>query len=158
MPTQNVDLKRVFRTFLILLPELTRGRGRGTSPSPATSPALIFFPQAGSSGSSFDLCPSPKLTPNSEKKLWDVLHSCLLWCTPKVGARLQGTKGSVCLSCFQNPWLSTHTGNARIHRVSPNFPMYLNNLVRASLLSDPECGKSCQGEEDRFSSSLGGPL
>lgn len=54
-PTQNVERKRALRTFPILLPELTRSQGRGTSPSPATRPALIFFTQAGSSGSSFDL-------------------------------------------------------------------------------------------------------
>lgn len=155
----HVQRKRGLRTFPILFPELTSGQGQGTSPSPADRPACIFITQAHSFGSTFDFGPSPKSALNSEKKLWSVLHSCLLWCTPKVGGHdFEAPKG-----LFTHPVSRTHAWHTQkgcqdslgVVGRSPNFPVYLNNPVRAPLLSDPECGKICQGEESRSSSSLG---
>lgn len=122
MPTQNVDRKRVLRTFLILLPELTRGRGRGTSPSLAAGPALIFFPQAGSSGSSFDLCPSPKLTPEFRKET----VGCFAFMSSLVHPQSGGTTSRhqrVCAHPVSRTHGSVHTqgmpGFTRCPQISP---------------------------------------
>lgn len=154
----HVQRERGLRTFPILFPELTRGQGQ-----------VLHLPQLTALLISSSLKHAPLeallILVLLQNQPWIQKRNCGVFCIhvffgapPKVGGNdFEAPKGLIAHPVSRTHARLTQKGcqdSLGVVGRSPNFPVYLNNPVKAPLLSDPECGKSCQGEGSTSSSFL----